>query len=192
MSDPIDREQALSAFDTDDNKLVIRGSENADAVEQYLKKVMGKIENLPSAQPEKHTEERAETHGVCLDTISRQAAIEAIRRLPNAGIRWFVSAEAVFDALLNLPSAQPERTPMQELLDVTADRDYWKAQCHSYEMTINRLTESAQPEIIRCKDCKYGVVDDPEIPTLLFCEDSGQDWNDENHYCGYAERREEK
>ena len=51
MSDPIDREQALSAFDTDDNKLVIRGSENADAVEQYLKKVMGKIENLPSAQP---------------------------------------------------------------------------------------------------------------------------------------------
>ena len=52
MSDPIDREQALSAFDTDDNELVIRGSENADAVEQYLKKVMGKIENLPPAQPE--------------------------------------------------------------------------------------------------------------------------------------------
>jgi len=52
VSDPIDREQALSAFDTDDNELIIRGSENADAVEQYLKKVMGKIENLPSAQPE--------------------------------------------------------------------------------------------------------------------------------------------
>ena len=41
-----------------------------------------------------------------LDCISRQAAIEAIRKLPNAGIHWFVSAEAVFDALLKLPSAQ--------------------------------------------------------------------------------------
>lgn len=36
-------------------------------------------------------------------------ALEAIRKLPNAGIHWFVSAEAVFNALLKLPSAQPER-----------------------------------------------------------------------------------
>jgi hypothetical protein len=35
-------------------------------------------------------------------------ALEAIRRLPNAGIHWLVSAEAVFDALLKLPSVQPE------------------------------------------------------------------------------------
>lgn len=55
-----------------------------------------------------------------------------------------------------------------------------------------RFMPPAQPEIIRCKDCKYGVVDDPEIPFLRFCEYSGQDWNDENHYCGYAKRREEK
>ena len=41
------------------------------------------------------------------DLISRQAAIEAVRRLPNVGVHWLVSAEAVFDALLNLPSAQP-------------------------------------------------------------------------------------
>ena len=27
------------------------------------------------------------------DSISRQAAIETIRKLPNAGIHWFVSAE---------------------------------------------------------------------------------------------------
>ena len=42
------------------------------------------------------------------DTIYREDAIEAIRRLPNAGIHWYVSAEAVFDALLKLPSAQPD------------------------------------------------------------------------------------
>ena len=36
-------------------------------------------------------------------------ALEAIRKLPNAGIHWFVSAEAVFNALLKLPSAQSEQ-----------------------------------------------------------------------------------
>lgn len=46
------------------------------------------------------------------DLIDRQAAIEAIRKLPNAGVHWLVSAEAVFDALLKLPSAQPEQRCM--------------------------------------------------------------------------------
>lgn len=32
-------------------------------------------------------------------------------------------------------------TPMQELLDVTADRDYWRAQCHVYKDDIDRLLE---------------------------------------------------
>lgn len=41
------------------------------------------------------------------DLINRQDAIEAIRKLPNAGIHWFVSAEAVFDVLLKLPSVEP-------------------------------------------------------------------------------------
>ncbi len=56
-------------------------------------------------------------------------------------------------------------------------------------MTELMLLPIAQSEIIRCKDCKYGVVDDPEIPFLRFCEYNGQDWNDENHYCGHAERK---
>ena len=40
--------------------------------------IAGRIEQLPPAQPEKRTEECTETHGVCLDTISRQAAINAL------------------------------------------------------------------------------------------------------------------
>ena len=39
------------------------------------------------------------------DLIRRFDAIEAIRKLPNAGIRWTISAELAFDALLNVPSA---------------------------------------------------------------------------------------
>ena len=42
------------------------------------------------------------------DLINRQAAIEAIVKLPNAGIHWVVSAEAAINALETLPSAQPE------------------------------------------------------------------------------------
>lgn len=41
-------------------------------------------------------------------------ALEAIRKMPNAGIHWFVSAEAVFDALLKLPSAQPDHRRVGE------------------------------------------------------------------------------
>ena len=38
------------------------------------------IKKAPPAEPEKRTEERAETHGVCLDAISRQAAIKPPRK----------------------------------------------------------------------------------------------------------------
>ena len=88
------------------------------------------------------------------DLISRQVAIDALRTMQTyklfAGDDMLLIDQAGAQTeLMLLPPAQSERTLMQELLDVTADRDYWKAQCHSYEMTINRLTESAQPEIIR-------------------------------------------
>ena len=43
-------------------------------------------------------------------TIYLDDAIEALRKLPNAGLRWFVSVESLFDVLLKLPPAGPERT----------------------------------------------------------------------------------
>ena len=61
-------------------------------------------------------------------TIYLDDALEAIRKLPNAGIHWFVSAEAVFDALLKLPSAQPytdeEIKAMQDLEQAQLDKAY--------------------------------------------------------------------
>ena len=53
------------------------------------------------------------------DIIYREDAIEAIRRLPNAGIHWYISAEAVLDVLFELPSAQPEAS----ILTVTVAPD---------------------------------------------------------------------
>ena len=77
------------------------------------------------------------------DTISRQAVLDAIRRLPNAGIHWFVSAESVLKVVLNLPSAQPE--------------------------------------LIRCKDCKYNGE-----CSIQFVANA-----DDKFFCGEGERRQD-
>lgn len=47
-------------------------------------------------------------------------------------------------------------------------------------------------EVVRCKDCKYGEVDDADLPTQYLCNYYGADWNDENHFCSYGEREEDK
>ena len=52
MSDLIDRQQAIDAFNTNVDELVVAGKENADSVEKYLNRVIDKIKELPSAQPE--------------------------------------------------------------------------------------------------------------------------------------------
>lgn len=52
-----------------------------------------------------------------------------------------------------------------------------------------RLLPSAQPEIIPCKDCKYGEIDDPDFPNEYFCRFKGFDWNGGEHYCSDAKRR---
>ena len=51
MDDLISRQAAIDAFDTEGNELIVAGKENADAVEKYLKTVMERIEQLPSAEP---------------------------------------------------------------------------------------------------------------------------------------------
>ena len=43
--------------------------------------------------------------------------------------------------------------------------------------------------VVRCKDCKYGEVDD-DLPFQYGCNYHGADWNDENHFCSYGERKD--
>ena len=51
-NDLISRQQAIDAFNTNVDELVVAGKENADSVEKYLNRVIDKIKELPSAQPE--------------------------------------------------------------------------------------------------------------------------------------------
>ena len=45
-------------------------------------------------------------------------------------------------------------------------------------------------EVVRCKDCKYGEVDNADFHDQYLCNISGSDWNCGNHFCSYGERKE--
>lgn len=54
MCDLISRQEAIKAFDCT-NELIVGGEANARNVVNYINKVVGKIKELPSAQPERDT-----------------------------------------------------------------------------------------------------------------------------------------
>ena len=46
-----------------------------------------------------------------------------------------------------------------------------------------------QPEIVRCKDCEHGVLDDG-FSHQYFCVFKGDEWNNADYFCGHAKRKE--
>ena len=172
------------------------------------------------------------------DCISRQAAIDVIKRLHDvAWNNWHetnISPNTVIEALRELPSAQSE--PSQAARDIATILENEKdmrvikknAESESCVDTISRkaaidalfelyeyqrdidpteaadlvrqgiyLAEkkieqlpSAQPELIRCKDCKYMTEHyntDGNVPYWTCSEwDSGTDYDG---FCHYAERK---
>ena len=44
--------------------------------------------------------------------------------------------------------------------------------------------------VVRCKDCKYGEVDNEDFHDQYLCHISGSDWNCGNHFCSYGERKD--
>ena len=55
----------------------------------------------------------------------------------------------------------------------------------------NRIKQlpSAEPEIIHCEDCKYGILE-PSFPHQWFCKFKGDEWNNSDYFCGHARKRE--
>ena len=69
----------------------------------------------------------------------------------------------------------------------------WSASKKTIERVINSLP-SAQPEIIKCKDCKYWNSSSCECPEhVVYCLDYmvGDMETEAEHFCGYAERRQD-
>ena len=125
------------------------------------------------------------------DLISRQAAIDGLKRISFS--HWFecgeylsedtreieiISSKKALEVIEALPSAQPEYTE-QDVRD-------------SFNSGYACGMEAAQSEIIRCRDCRYGV--DYYHDGNCYCAKPGYEllyfdgsWD---FYCANAERRE--
>ena len=44
-------------------------------------------------------------------------------------------------------------------------------------------------EVVRCRECKKGEIDDPDFPDEYYCHE-GCGWNNGDFYCSYGERKE--
>ena len=95
-------------------------------------------------------------NNLATDTISRQAAIDALLEEVRLVDGYYVENDEVIDK--------------DDAIEAI------------------RLLPSAQPEIIRCKDCEYGDQDDVG---RWFCNDLGCQMGNEDGsgYCANAERR---
>ena len=77
MSDPIDRQAAIEAIEEMQIPIMRSIFPEEQFVFKGMSEALSAIKELPSAQPEKCTQERTGTHAC--DCISRQAAIDAIQ-----------------------------------------------------------------------------------------------------------------
>lgn len=137
-----------------DGQLTHGANSKEDEPLYKAKDVYAVLNKLPSAQPEKRTEERTETHSC--DCISRQAAIDALTR-----------------KMVSIPTAGEK--------DLMGDANRIRAE----DISVIRRLPSAQPEIIRCEDCKHW---NRESICDGFCSEDCMR-HDEGFYCGNAERR---
>ena len=128
--------------------------------------LFGNSEQLPSAQPEKRTEERMETHAC--DLIDREAAVDAIyHHLPS------VSRTRARTMLHEVPSAQPE--PCEDAV--------------SRKMAMDAITAST-PYCVVPDDYHISVVDmEFRISTLpsVTPERKTGKWTEDNAcpFCGF-------
>ena len=116
------------------------------------------ISEIPSAQSEKRTEERTETHAC--DLISRQAAIDAL-----VGVTMFKTKHEI----------------MQRVNASVQDEQGWLGAVAECLDEIEDLP-SAQPEIIRCKACRWR----DDYGHWLGCPVLN---TDDDNFCSYAERK---
>ena len=153
------------------------------------------LKALPSAQ-QKRTEECTETHAC--DCISRQAAIDELRKcqtylFDERDPDKKISLESAEMAISDLPSAQPEQRPLTEDDYAYCEECDHGEMCRWYPVygCEFKSRPSAQPEIIRCKDCEYWhreIHNGIEYFNFSSC-DLNHYGDGHNFYCADAERR---
>ena len=89
-----------------------------------------------------------------------------------------ISRQAAIDALGEEPPVWYDGE------DEIAERNQWKRDIEA----IKQLPP-IQPDIVRCKGCEHGVLDDG-FPHQYFCVFKGDEWNNADYFCGHAKKRE--
>ena len=74
-------------------------------------------------------------------------------------------------------------------------RDQGIAHPNAYHLTnyatliLREATTIDAVEVVRCRECKQGEIDDPDFPDEYYCH-AGCGWNKGDFYCAYGEREE--
>lgn len=139
------------------------------------------------------------------DLIDRQAAIKAIKDLHDCynGFSDTYDKACIIGVLEELPPAQPKQTFLTNddietirihlgaFKEKLCNQKRWN-EAKEYEGIIERLLSlpSAQPEIIRCKDCKWckELYDSFDGTPYWMCKNWDAE-TDTDGFCYEAERR---
>ena len=138
-----------------------------------------------------------------LDCVDRQAAVDAIRAKDDySNVAVAIGLGKAMTAVCELPSVQPEQSSeIQDILEYLdtvlhpiISPDYWNVYSELHDMIS--MLPSAQPEIIRCKDCKYcdsyiaEITSDGNMERIEYrCKDFHASVMPDE-YCSRGERRD--
>lgn len=64
----------------------------------------------------------------------------------------------------------------------------WDARYIAEQDILNAATIDAVP-VVRCKNCEYGEIEDPDFPDQYFCHAHGCDWNEGDHFCSSGKEK---
>lgn len=163
-SDTISRKAAIDALDKRFDSIPMEQTTEILLLRKDLRE-------LPSAQPEKRTDKCTETHGVCLDTIDRQVAIDALTRkmvsIPTAGEKDLmgdvnrIRAEDI-SVIKRLPSAplkighkiNQHQYPAKWICSECGAKHFDFSDKFCSKCGANVTDEEEQPEH-KCDTCKY-------------------------------------
>lgn len=68
---------------------------------------------------------------------------------------------------------------------------YFKVRVGRAKIALEDCSDKDVEEVVRCRDCVHGEVDDQDWPNQYFCHYYGNIWDNESHYCSHGERRAE-
>ena len=135
--------------------------------------------------------------GTCEDAVSRQTLQKELALYPIDDVTSEDEAgynRAINDVqkmVLHLPSAQPE--PLKITIDPETTADELERIKHAMRNTPVMLLLSEQPEIIRCRDCKYWREHKYAKETKRYIPFCGFNaiYTKADDFCSRAERRTE-